>query len=375
MDATGLEKGPPAVLVLEDGTVFEGYSFGAETTAVGEVVFNTSMTGYQEVLSDPSYAGQIVVLTYPLIGNYGINDLDFESRRVQVQGFIVYEPSPSPSHTLARMTLRELLVRHNIPGLAGIDTRALTRKLRRRGVMMGAVGVGRRPGELLEAIKTGPRYDELDLVRLVTTPAPYRWPAPGPDWRPRFRVVVVDCGVKFNILRSLTRLGCEVTVVPATATARDILSFDPDGILISPGPGDPALLDYLVKTAEGLVGRRPIMGICLGHQVLGRLFGGQTFKLKFGHRGANHPVKDLRTGRVYITAQNHGYAVAAEGLDPAVRITHINLNDGTVEGLEHPGLKVFSIQYHAEASPGPWDNMYLFEEFVRLMEGSGRKDG
>ncbi|MBI4301250.1 MAG: glutamine-hydrolyzing carbamoyl-phosphate synthase small subunit, partial [Chloroflexi bacterium] len=294
-----------ALLVLEDGTIFQGYSFGAPVRAYGEVVFNTSMTGYQEILTDPSYAGQIVVLTYPLIGNYGINEADFESKKIQVSGLVVRENCPTPSHWQSTRTLDEFLAAHNIPGISEIDTRALTRRLRSAGVMMGTITSDETPDEALERIKTSPRYDSIDFVRLVTTPQPYQWSPP--DVSPnRGHIVVVDCGLKYNILRILRGLGCSVTVVPCTASAEEILNLKPDGIVLSPGPGDPALLGYVVKTVEKLVGVKPIMGICLGLQLIGQAFGGKTFKLKFGHRGANHPVRDLLTGRVYITSQNHG---------------------------------------------------------------------
>jgi len=357
-----------AFLVLEDGSVYSGYAFGAEARAWGEVVFNTSMTGYQEMLTDPSYAGQIVVPTYPLIGNYGINQEDFESRRIQVAGFVVREECPKPSHWQATATLAEFLASQGIPGLAGVDTRALTRRLRLAGVMMGIISYDETPEQALARLRELPRYDSADFVREVTAPQPYQWqPDAHASEPPRYHIVALDCGLKFNILRSLRRLGCAVTAVPATASAGDILALKPDGVVLSPGPGDPALLSYVMDTTRGLIGRLPIMGICLGHQMLAWAFGGRTYKLKFGHRGANHPVRDLATGLVHITAQNHGYAVDAESLPPEVEVSHINLNDGTVEGLRHRELPILSIQYHSEASPGPWDNMYLFERFVEMV--------
>ncbi len=328
-----------AILVLEDGSSYEGYTFGADAFSYGEVVFNTSMTGYQEMLTDPSYAGQILVLTYPLIGNYGINDQSFESACIRVRGLAVRELCGTPSHWQSSRTLDEFLAAGGAPGIHGVDTRALTRHLRYRGVMMGAVSTEGSTEDVLARLRGLPRYDNVDFVREVSTAAPYRWddgpvPLNPPGWSPAEgrkdagaagggtvaapasglaaagpHVVVVDCGVKYNILRILRRLGCAVTAVPCTCSDRQILDLRPDGVLFSPGPGDPALLGHIVQTVGRLAGVKPIMGICLGHQLIGRAFGARTFKLKFGHRGGNHPVKDVRTGRVYITAQNHGYAV------------------------------------------------------------------
>ena len=361
----------PASLVLEDGSIFSGRAFGAESSAFGEVVFNTSMTGYQEMLTDPSYAGQIVMPTYPLIGNYGVNERDFESRKVQVSGFVVREHSPSPSHSLSTATLDEFLKAQGIPGISGVDTRAITRRLRSQGVMMGAIAVGESPEDALARLSKMPSYGQVDYVTQVSTDEPYQWsqPAPGAEEaRQEYRIVVDDCGLKYNILRMLRARGCEVVAVPARASAQDILSREPDGVVLSPGPGDPELLDYAVDTAKGLIGKLPILGICLGNQVLGRAFGGRTFKLKFGHRGANHPVRDLGTGLVHITAQNHGYAVDPDSLPPEVEVSHVNLNDGTVEGLRHRSLPVMSIQYHSEASPGPLDNEYIFDHFLDMVK-------
>ncbi|MDP2661215.1 MAG: glutamine-hydrolyzing carbamoyl-phosphate synthase small subunit [Dehalococcoidia bacterium] len=378
--------GRRALLMLEDGTAFSGYSFGADSTACGEVVFNTSMTGYQEVLTDPSYGGQMVVLTYPLIGNYGINASDIESRRIQVSAFVVRDACMTPSHRDSTQTLDGYLREAGIPGIYGVDTRALTRRLRTRGVMMGALGVEATPDELLALIQRSPRYDKLDYVAQVSTPLPYPWEegtwfleglgdgVPGlgssPNPTPSTlhpHVVVLDCGLKYNILRILRSFGCRVTAVPCTTTASDILAMEPDGILLSPGPGDPARLGNIVGTVKDLVGVKPIMGICLGHQLLGMAFGARTFKLKFGHRGANHPVLEKQTGQVHITAQNHGYAVDAATLKGGAQVSHLNLNDNTVEGLVHPDLPIVSIQYHSEASPGPLDNVYLFERFLAMV--------
>ncbi len=361
-----------AYLVLEDGTVFQGEAFGAEIETSGEVVFNTSMTGYQEVLTDPSYAGQIVVLTYPLVGNYGINARDFESRQVQVAGFVVREHSTTPSHGLSTGTLHEFLASQGIPGISGVDTRAITRRLRTRGVMMGILG-HESPEAALARLKEVPQYGDQDFVRKVSTARVYSWNgASAPPQEGRYRILVSDCGLKYNILRLLQARGCEVVAVPATATAEEILSLKPHGLLVSPGPGDPALLDYIVENTRKLLGRVPVMGICLGHQIVARALGASTFKLKFGHRGANHPVKDLTSGRVYITAQNHGYAVDADTLKGGLEASHINLNDSTVEGLVHRELPLLTIQYHSEASPGPRDNEYLFDRFLKMVADASK---
>lgn len=355
------------MLVLEDGSVYEGYSFGGETDTYGEVVFNTSMTGYQEMLTDPSYAGQIVVPTYPLIGNYGTNEQDFESNKIQVRGFVVREECLAPNHYLNAKTLHQYLAESGIPGICGVDTRAITHRLRSAGVMMGMITGDKTPEQALEELKKLPDYGSIDFVRQVTTKSPYQWLPVSTDKDPLFNIVVLDCGLKYNILRLLSQMGCSITAVPCTMSAEEILNLKPDGILLSPGPGDPALLDYIVATVKQLIGRKPIMGICLGNQLIARAFGGKTFKLKFGHRGGNHPVRDLSNGRVHITAQNHGYAVDPDTLNGEVEVSHINLNDGTVEGLRHKELPVFSIQYHSEASPGPLDNTYLFEQFIKMI--------
>jgi len=355
----------PAILVLADGFTYEGYSFGAETDAIGEVVFNTSMAGYQEMLTDPSYAGQILIPTYPLIGNYGTNAEDNESRRIQVKGFVVREECDLPNHYLNDKTIHSYLAQGGIPGIWGVDTRAITRRLRSAGVMMGMITSSKTPAQALEEIKQAPDYGSIDFVREVTTDKQYEWQDGD---KATYHIVALDCGLKYNILRLLVSHGCRSTVVPCTASAEEILKLKPDGILLSPGPGDPALLDYIVENIKRLVGRKPIMGICLGNQLIARAYGGKTFKLKFGHRGGNHPVRELATGRIHITAQNHGYAVDPDSIkDSGLEVTHINLNDGTVEGLRHKSLPIFAIQYHSEASPGPLDNVYLFRQFVEMI--------
>ena len=356
----------PAILVLADGSVYQGYSFGAENDAYGEVVFNTSMVGYQEMLTDPSYAGQIVVPTYPLIGNYGINEQDIESAKIQVRGFAIREECSQPSHYLSTKTLHQYLAQYGIPGISGIDTRAVTRKLRSVGVMMGIITSDKTPQQALEQLLKQPGYGSIDFVRQVTTDKLYQWQNGG---KPQHHVVVLDCGLRYNILRLLAKRGCAVTIVPCTTSAEEILNLKPDGVLLSPGPGDPELLDYIVDTVKQLAGKKPMTGICLGNQLIARAFGGRNFKLKFGHRGANHPVRELATGRIYITAQNHGYAVDPDTISSELEVTHINLNDGTVEGLRHKELPIFAIQYHSEASPGPLDNTYLFDQFMELIKG------
>lgn len=351
-----------ALLVLEDGTSFAGLAFGATSRSHGEVVFSTAMTGYQEMLTDPSFAGQVLVLTYPLAGNYGINGEDVESRRIQVRGLVVHEACDVPSHWNSEMTLHEYLLSEGVPGIAGVDTRALTRRLRTAGVMMGTITTDQTVEEALAHLRGASKYGETDLVDEVSTGEAYRWSEDG-----RKHIVVVDSGVKYNIMRMLAQRGCRVTTLPSHASGEQILALAPDGVLFSPGPGDPAFLDYQVATVRSLIGRTPVLGICLGHQVLGRAFGAKTFKLKFGHRGANHPVKDLATGRVHITAQNHGYAVDADGLSGDIEVAQVHLNDGTCEGLRHRREPVISIQYHSEASPGPLDNVYVFDRFLEMV--------
>ena len=371
-----------ALLVLEDGATFTGEAIGAPTRSNGEVVFCTAMTGYQEALTDPSFAEQILVMTYPLQGNYGINEQDVESKRIQVRAFVVRESCDEPVHWRSKRTLHNYLTENDIPGIAGIDTRALTRKLRTGGVMMGTVTHDETAEQALARLRDLPRYGTTDLVPWVSTKRAYDYPAdvgaqpaaPSNAGR-RPHIVVLDLGVKYNILRTLHRLGCRPTTVPCDTTAADILAMNPDGVLLSPGPGDPALLGYAVETARGLAGKTPIMGICLGHQVIGEAFGAKTYKLKFGHRGANHPVRDEATGRVYITAQNHGYAVDDAGLGADLEVSHRNVNDGTVEGLRHRREPIMTIQYHSEASPGPLDNMYLFERFLDLVKAVRPMDG
>jgi len=375
-----------ATLALEDGTWYRGVSAGAPGDTSGEVVFNTSMTGYQEVLTDPSYAGQIVTMTAPLIGNYGTASGDAESQAPHVAGFIMREASPVASNWRADAPLRDYLVRHDIVAIADIDTRALTRVLRSAGVMRGVIATGQvDPDELVAKARAIPKMEGSDLVREVTCDSRFEWReraasagdadhrefgiAPQRQASKRLRVAAYDFGIKWNILRRLDAYGCDVTVFPATAPARELLAIEPDGIFLSNGPGDPAALTYAIDNVRQIVKTDvPTFGICLGHQILGLAVGGETFKLKFGHRGANHPVKELQSGKVEITSQNHGFAVDPNSLPSDVKVTHLNLYDGTVEGFCHTSKPVFSVQYHPEASPGPHDADYLFLQFLDSME-------
>jgi len=373
-----------ALLALEDGLILWGRSFTGPGESSGEVVFNTAMTGYQEVLTDPSYKGQIVTMTYPLMGNYGVNPEDIESRGIHVEGFIVKEYHPYPSNWRARGNLADYLKAAGKLGVEGLDTRALTKRLREVGAMRGIIStLDLDPASLVRRARELPSMEGLDLVPLVTCALPYWWPeAPVADsgpgdlaglWAQKSgkKVVLYDYGVKFNIIRNLKARGLEVLVVPATTPAAAVLALSPDGIVLSNGPGDPAAVTYAVDNVRQCLGVQPLFGICLGHQLLGLALGGRTFKLKFGHRGANQPVKNKLSGRVEITSQNHGFAVDLDSIpDPAVELTHVNLNDGTSEGLRHFGLRAFSVQYHPEASPGPHDADYLFKEFLSMVEKS-----
>jgi carbamoyl-phosphate synthase small subunit len=359
---------PAARLILEDGTVHEGESFGSPETSIGEVVFNTSLTGYQEISTDPSYRFQIVVMTYPHIGNYGVEHAVEQSATPQVAGFVVRDIIREPSSAHAEMSLAEYFERNRIAAISGIDTRALTRKIRNEGAMRGMITTEDRPlDELLAEVRRAPSMSGLDLVHRVTTAQPFAF-----DERPdviRKRVAVYDYGVKRDILRQLARQGCDVTVFPAKTDAGEILGQKFDGVLLSNGPGDPEPVTYAQDNIRRLVGKVPIFGICLGHQLLGLALGGKTYKLKFGHRGANHPVKDLRSGRVEITAQNHGFSVDPQSLsENDVEYTHINLNDQTLEGFRHRREPAIAVQYHPEAAPGPHDSFHLFSDFVTMMD-------
>ncbi len=352
-------------LVVEDGTTAEGVFFGAQRKVFGELVFNTNMTGYTEALTDPSYRGQILMMTYPLIGNYGVDPASMESREIQVTGFLVKEACPTPDHPRATMGVDRFLQEHGRPGLSGVDTRMLTIKTRTQGTMRAAIipESGDVEGAMKEARRM-PFPDRRNLVAEVSCREPVEWPGEGPR-----TFVVIDCGVKLNIIREAQRYG-RVIQLPFDVTPDDIARYRPNGVIISNGPGDPAHPDILattVKTAKKIATEYPILGICLGHQILGLAFGGTTYKLKFGHRGGNQPVKDLRTNRVHITSQNHGFAVDAKSMEASeFDVTHLNLNDGTVEGMIHKELPVFSVQYHPEAHPGPWDNKYIFREFAAM---------
>jgi carbamoyl-phosphate synthase small subunit len=384
-------EGQRAILALEDGKVFVGSSFGAAGERWGEVVFNTSMTGYQEILTDPSYKGQIVTMTYPLIGNYGVNEEDFESIHPWVEGFVVKENCPFPSNWRSKENLGAYLKRHGIMGIEGIDTRALTKHIRTVGAMRGILSTqDLDPESLVRKARSSPLMVGSDWVKAVTCSERYEWgrkegtgaglwdwgkgQVADPSVEKKFRVVAMDFGMKHNIVRHLASRGCQIFVVPAETAPEEILRTNPQGVFLSNGPGDPAALTYAVDTVRALLGKRPIFGICLGHQLLGLAMGGRTYKLKFGHRGANQPVKNLLNGKVEITTQNHGFCVDMDTLPPGqVEVTHINLNDQSLEGMRHRYLPIFSVQYHPEASAGPHDAAYLFDEFITLMERHGQE--
>jgi carbamoyl-phosphate synthase small subunit len=367
-----------AVLLLEDGTVFEGTGFGAKGQKCGEVVFNTSMTGYQEILTDPSYNEQIITMTYPLIGNYGTNSQDVESKKVFAHGFIVKENCPYPNNWRSKSPLSEYLRRNNVVGLEGIDTRKLVKHIRTKGAMKGIISSTElNINSLKKKLQDYPGLVGRDIVRSITTGKAYDWNhgtvdvLSGSENRSakKYKVIAFDFGIKHNILKLLCSNGCNVKVVPATTSAKEVLSQKPDGIFLSNGPGDPAPVSYAIETVKNLLGKSPIFGICLGHQILALALGGRTYKLKFGHRGANHPVKNMMTGAIEITTQNHGFCVDIDSLKGKdVELTHINLNDNTLEGISSKSLSAFAVQYHPEASPGPHDSNYLFRTFIELMD-------
>lgn len=375
-----LNKKPTALLVLEDGSFFAGFAFAGQGETMGEVVFNTGMTGYQEVITDPSYKGQIVAMTYPLVGNYGVNEEDMESAGLPLEGFVVKEYQSNPSNWRMKNSLQKFLEDHGKIGLEGIDTRALTRRLRIAGAMRGIISTETKDvAALLQKVKQYPGLVGRDLVWEVSCPKPYLWKKgaphagkiPGKKSARKLRVIVLDCGVKYNILRLLEKNGCEVIVMPAVSSGSDILALAPDGVLLSNGPGDPSALPYIVETARSILGKLPVFGICLGQQIIGQAIGGYTEKLKFGHHGINQPVKNLHSGRVEITSQNHGFVVVTASVSSKADSAFMNLNDHTSEGLQMP--LTMSVQYHPEAAPGPHDTEYLFVRFVELMKEEKRK--
>ncbi len=356
-----------AILYLQDGTSFRGRTLKETGETSGEAVFNTAMTGYQEILTDPSYAGQIVVMTYPLIGNYGVNDSDVESDHIHVKGFVVKEFCRRHSNWRAKQSLTDYLNDNKIIALEGVDTRALTRHLRLSGAMKAIISTeDLDPKSLQRKLDGMPSMEGMDLVKDVSTSKKYVWKSKGPR---RYKIAAIDCGIKFNILRILAELGCEVHVFPAKAQVRDIMSIKPDGIFLSNGPGDPAAVTYVIATVKELLGKLPIFGICLGNQILGLALGGKTYKLKFGHHGANHPVKNIEGDRIAVTSQNHGFCVDVKSLNlDDIEVIHVNLNDRSVEGMRHKAFPAFSIQYHPEASPGPHDAKYLFNQFIEMID-------
>ncbi|MBU0481449.1 MAG: glutamine-hydrolyzing carbamoyl-phosphate synthase small subunit [Proteobacteria bacterium] len=369
-----------ALIALEDGRVFEGSSFTGPGEVAGEIVFNTGMSGYQEVLTDPSYKGQVVTMTYPLIGNYGVNPEDMESLGIHPGAFIVKEYNAIPSNFRSTGTMADFLKEYGVLGVEGVDTRALTRHIRVKGAMKGIIStLDLDPDSLIRKAKESAGLVGRDMVREVTCKKPYGWkddqPVDGTNFSTcgsgKYKVIVIDYGLKFNQARLLAERGCQVQVVPATTSADEILNLNPDGIFLSNGPGDPAAVPGVVETVRALLGKKPVFGICLGHQILGQAFGGKTYKLKFGHRGVNQPVKDLLTGKIEITSQNHGFCVDLESLDPdKVELTHVNLNDGSLEGMRHKEFRAFSVQYHPENAPGPRDSVYLFDRFIDMMKNA-----
>ena len=361
------------ILTLENGAHFIGESFGAEGETIGEVCFNTGMTGYQEIFTDPSYCGQLITMTCPHIGNYGVNPEDVESTKVQAAGLIVREETVTPSNFRSTQSLGEYLRDQNIVGLQGIDTRMLTRIIRSEGAMNGIISTkDLSKDSLLKKVKTAPSMNGMDLAKVVTCAEPYVWKqnltTNGVQPTTHYKIAAIDYGIKHNILRLLQSYGCDITVFPADVTAKEILDFNPDGVFLSNGPGDPAAVTYGIETVKGLLGEKPIFGICLGHQILALALGAKTYKLKFGHRGINHPVKNVYTGTVEITSQNHGFAVDPDSLPGNIEITHTSLNDLTIEGLHCTDVPAFSVQYHPESSPGPHDSRYLFHKFIKLMK-------